>query len=162
MDGALTAGEVGSLSLDAALDALEALQREKAVLEAREQRLLARLDSLDRVENPDTRWTRDSVSAILRCAPVTAHNKLTMAGILAAELPATLDALQAGRLTPGHVRAVLDAVTVLDAETTTRLEARVLPQAESFSVPESGSAAPARSSPSTPTARAPRPASGGS
>ena len=136
MEQAVRTRAISALSLDAALDALELLQREKAALEAREQRLLARLDVLDRVENPETRWTRESVSSILRCAPVTAQHKLTMAGVLVAELPATLDALEAGRLTPGHVRVVLDAVTVLDPEATAALEARVLPQAESLSVAE--------------------------
>ncbi len=136
MEGAVAARRVTELSLDDALEELAVLQLEKAALDAREQRLVARLDSLDRVENPDTRWTRESVAAILRCAPVTAQHKLTMAGVLVTELPATLQALDAGVLTPAHVRVVLDAVTVLDVGASAALQARVLPQAESLSVAE--------------------------
>lgn len=138
MSGAVLIGvdEPSTLSRTAALDALEDLQRDKAAAEARELRLLARIDELDEAEHPGLRWNRESVSTILRCAPVTARGRLGQARQLVDTLPLTVAALAAGRITPMHARVLAETTAVLDAATTDRLEARVLCKAETSSVSE--------------------------
>ncbi|HEU5265093.1 MAG TPA: DUF222 domain-containing protein, partial [Jatrophihabitans sp.] len=116
------------------IDALAALQVEKARLAAKEQLLLHALavDAPQIGLVPDARdkdWVREQVACVLRVAPVTAGYHLATAEQLVTELPATLAALTAGRVTFPQVLRLAEATGALPDQVTAQVEAQVLPGA---------------------------------
>ena len=74
-------------------------------------------------------YTREQVGAALRLSPGTAERRLSIARTLIARLPATLELRRGGQLTYLHAMKLAEAVTPFDAETTTKIEQRVLRRA---------------------------------
>jgi hypothetical protein len=76
-----------------------------------------------------TGYAPDEIALALRLSRTTAANRVAMAGVLAAELPATLAAWQAGIIDTRKAQAITETSYVLSGEQRAELEARVLPRA---------------------------------
>src|SRR5215469_9992104 len=113
------------------VDLLVACQRHIALLQAAQQQVLASLDgrALDWSGTKLIDYTREQVGAALRLSPGTAERRLSIARTLIERLPATLDLLRRGQLTYLHAMKLAAAVIPFDAETTTKIEQRVLRRA---------------------------------
>jgi hypothetical protein len=126
-----SSGGLCELSHDQRLDLLEAMQRERARLDAAQQRLLA-LIAADPAPYPHLQldqskeWVREEVACSLRLAPCTAGAWLHEATELVERLPATLAALACGDITLLHARSLVEAIDGLDDATTAKVEQRVL------------------------------------
>ncbi|WP_375476771.1 DUF222 domain-containing protein [uncultured Jatrophihabitans sp.] len=121
--------DVRGLTHDERLDALAAVERAKATLDARAQVLLHALAREGDAEQRSREWVREEVAAVLRLAPVTASRRLHDATRLVDLLPATLAMLAAGTTTLLHARTLSDAVADLDPAAVAAVEERVLPRA---------------------------------
>lgn len=135
-------------SLDHAqrIDALIEIQKQRAALDAAEQRLLAVIDT-DPARDPEFRdvvlakgFVRDEVACALRISFGTAMTRLHIARTLVDRFPDALDALQAGTLTYLHCRRLVEATKDLDADLVGHVQDRVLPGAEMQTVGEFGRA----------------------
>ncbi|HEY3088215.1 MAG TPA: DUF222 domain-containing protein, partial [Jatrophihabitantaceae bacterium] len=73
--------------------------------------------------------TREQVGAALRLSPGTAERRLSIARTLVDRLPATLELLRTGRITYLHAMKLAEAVNPFDAQTTAKIEQRVLARA---------------------------------
>ncbi len=131
-------------SLDHAqrIDALTALQRQRAALDAQEQRLLAVIDT-DPAHDPVVReivlakgFVREEVACALRIAFGTAQSRLHVARTLVDRFPDTLAALDAGAVSYLHCRCLVELTKDLDADLASHVEARVLPGAGVLTVGE--------------------------
>jgi hypothetical protein len=82
-------------------------------------------------ENPSRygEYAADEVGLALRLSRPAADNRLTMAEVLAADLPATRAAWESGAIDSLKARAIIEASYVLPREQRGELEARVLPKA---------------------------------
>jgi hypothetical protein len=108
------------------IDALIASERQLAVVQARQQQLLAELARRD----PDgTAYLRDEVAPALRLAPATAHQKLDIAVALTGPLWDTLERLERGEFSYLHAKILATAVEPLTPEVTAQVQQRVLPRA---------------------------------
>src|SRR5215469_5454040 len=101
------------------VDLLVAFERHIALLQAGQQQVLASLDgrALDWSGRKLIDYTREQVGAALR---------LSIARTLIERLPATLELLRGGQLTYLHAMKLAEAVIPFDAETTAKVEQRVL------------------------------------
>ena len=129
------------LSRRGLLDALVALERTKAWVEARQQHLLAALATetacaADRpspgaeiAANLDREWVREEVACALRVAAPTAAARIRLAAELTSRLPDTLDLLHAGRMSLPMARRLAEATITLDQTTARAVETRVLTRA---------------------------------
>ncbi len=129
------------LSQHGRLDLLVAMERLKSWADAQQQRTLALLATHpapipNTSEGQSKQWVREEVACALRLSFGTAAARLHAATELSTRLPATLDALERGELTPLHARVLADAVTVLDERAASAVEARVLLRAGSQTVVE--------------------------
>ncbi|HKF34511.1 MAG TPA: DUF222 domain-containing protein [Jatrophihabitantaceae bacterium] len=113
------------------VDLLVACERHIALLQAAQQQVLASLDgrALDWSGKKLIDYTREQVGAALRLSPGTAERRLSIARTLIERLPATLELLRGGQLTYLHAMKLAEAVAPFDAETTTKIEQRVLTRA---------------------------------
>src|SRR5215471_12653859 len=113
------------------VDLLVAFERSIALLQAAQQQVLASLDgrALDWSGTKLIDYTREQVGAAARLSPGTAERRLSIARTLLERLPATLDPLRRGQLTYLHAMKLAAAVSPFDAETTTKIEQRVLRRA---------------------------------
>src|SRR5215469_1302954 len=113
------------------VDLLVAFERSIALLQAAQQQVLASLDgrALDWSGKKLIDYTREQVGAALRLSPGTAERRLSIARTLIERLPATLELLRGGQLTYLHAMKLAEAVAPFDAETTTKIEQRVLTRA---------------------------------
>jgi hypothetical protein len=75
-------------------------------------------------------WAADEVAAKLSLSPADATALLTDCLVLVEELPATLAALEQGRIGWEHARVLVELLAPLDAEKRAEVEARVLARAE--------------------------------
>ncbi|MDQ6850402.1 MAG: 13E12 repeat family protein [Actinomycetota bacterium] len=129
------------LSQHGRLDLLVAMERLKSWADAQQQHTLALLATHPAPvpttsEAQSKQWVREEVACALRLSFGTAAARLHTATELTDRLPATLDALQRGELSPLHARILTDAVTDLDDPAATAVEARVLPRAASQTLAE--------------------------
>jgi hypothetical protein len=74
-------------------------------------------------------YAPDEVALALRLSRSSAANRLTMAQVLGADLPATLDAWEQGSIDSAKARAIAEASYRLPPQRRAALEARVLPRA---------------------------------
>src|SRR5215831_4704295 len=120
-----------TLSDGGRVDLLVACERHIALLQAGQQQVLASLDgrALDWSGRKLVDYTREQVGAALRLSPGTAERRLSIARTLIERLPATLELLRGGQLTYLHAMKLAEAVTPFDAETTAKIEQRVLTRA---------------------------------
>ncbi len=117
-----------SLSDAGRVDLLVAFERHIALLQAAQQQVLASLNgrALDWSGKKLIDYTREQVGAALRLSPGTAERRLSVARTLIDRLPATLELLRGGQLTYLHAMKLVEAVSPFDAETTRKIEQRVL------------------------------------
>jgi hypothetical protein len=109
------------------IDALVACQRLVAWVDAQTQRILAAIDAA-----PDPggkRFVRDEIGCALRLPPALVNAQTYTATALVRQLPATLEALEAGTITLRHATVLADAVLGLPDKSVTVVERRVLPRA---------------------------------
>ena len=114
------------LSADGRIDALVAVERHIAMLQARSAELLAAIDSGDTTEDG---WARDAVAAALRVPPASMKTRVNDARDLAERLPATLALLRSGQIGQRHAAALVDATRSLPVEKVATVEAAVLGRA---------------------------------
>ena len=126
----------------ARIDELVSLQRQRAAIDAAEQRLLAVIDA-DPATDPEHRevildkgFVREEVACALRIAFGTAQSRLHVARMLVEKFPDTLDALADGCLTYLHCRCLVEQTKDLDTDLASHVEARVLPGGGSQTVGE--------------------------
>ena len=105
------------LEVDGQIDALVAVQRHIALLQARETELLAALDASDTSKDG---FTRDMVAAAVRVPPGRMRGQMAIASDLVGRLPATLDLLRSGQITQRHATELVDATRSLTPETADR------------------------------------------
>jgi hypothetical protein len=105
------------------VDALIVLEQQRAWLDGLQQQLLAEVAVHDTSRE---KWAREEVAAALGLAPVTAGSRLKNAEQLVTRLPATLDALLAGRIKGMQATAITEATYVLTDEVLPAFEDRVL------------------------------------
>ena len=132
-----------SLDAGAKVDYLKALQRAQSWLDGLGQHALAAIDAGSGAEplTPtgfDDDWAREQVGAALRLAPMTAKNRLHVARALVRRFPATLRALEQGRVGYLHAMVLIDAAMSLPADQYGEYERRVLPAAERLTVGKTG------------------------
>lgn len=117
------------ISNDARLDLIVAVERQIAWLTAVQHRLVAQLrPSLIGVSSDDD-WVQEELGAALRLAPTTAGVRLTIARALMHRLPATLNSLEAGDVSPTQATDIASATNHLDSLHAEIVEQRVLPEA---------------------------------
>jgi hypothetical protein len=128
---ALVLLEPEALSDAGRVDLLVAFERSIALLQAAQQQVLASLDgrALDWSGTKLIDYPREQVGATLRLSPGTAERRLSIARTLIERLPATLELLRGGQLTYLHAMKLAEAVTPFDAETTRKIEQRMLTRA---------------------------------
>lgn len=128
-------------SIPSRIDRVAAIRRRQASLASREMRELAELWELARAELPhnatgtelDHAWRSlaAELAVAARVSDRTMQNRLTEAGTLVERFPATLDALERGAISLGHVHVIAEHGSVLtDAAARTRYEEIVLERAE--------------------------------
>ena len=113
------------------VDLLVAFERHIALLHAAQQHVLASLDgrALDWSGKKLVDYTGEQVGAALRLSPGTAERRLSVARALVDQLPATLELLRRGEITYLHAMKLAEAVIPFDADTTAKVEQRVLGRA---------------------------------
>jgi hypothetical protein len=124
------------LSHDERLELLEHIEHMRSAIDAQAQVTLALLARDGDAEYRAKEWVREEVAVALSVAPVTAAARLHDAVQLVERLPLTLDRLVDGSITMGHVRALVDAVGMLDDDTTAKVEKRVIPKAQGQTIGE--------------------------
>src|SRR4051812_5062791 len=145
--------EAGAGHLDAVTD-LERVMARAAAAQARELASFARCRpaSWDRqpgekgaasaatraarpaVLEPVSEWAVAEVAARLRLPQRTAQARLEEAVVLVEQLPATLDALETGRISPAHAHALVDLLRPVSDDTRAEVEAAALDRAGSQTV----------------------------
>jgi len=128
---ALTMLDPDSLSDSGRIDLLVAYERQIAMLQAAQQKVLASLDgrAMDWSGKRCMDYTREQVGAALRLSPGTAERRLAVARTLVARLPATLALLRVGQISYLQAMKLAEAVTPFDDETVSEVEERVLRRA---------------------------------
>jgi hypothetical protein len=129
------------LSAVGRVDALIALRRHRAFLDACQEGLLAGMleravDHGDRIDPSGMHWLPEEISCALSIPTHDAQAVLRAAEQLCTRLPATLALLQAGRISARHAHALAEATYALDEEKTARLEQRVLIRAVEQTYPQ--------------------------
>ena len=114
------------LSADGRIDALVAVERHIAMLQARSAELLAAIDAGDDTMDG---WARDAVAAALRVPPASMKTRMSDARDLADRLPATLALLRAGEIGQRHAAVLVDATRSLPVDKVATVEAAVLGRA---------------------------------
>lgn len=122
------------------LDALVETRAVMAAMHAREQRLLAQLegiarDSVDAGRNSDARdiaWRSmvAEISVATRLADRTVQTMIGTATVLVETLPATLEALETGRISIAHARVIIEHVAVINGDDRQNFERAMIARAE--------------------------------
>ncbi len=138
---ALAAVPVEALSAAGRIDALVALRRQQSWLAAREHLLLAAMVDDARThaslfDEDGECWLAEEVSCALRLATVTAEGRLLQAADLVRRLPATLDLLEGGEISPAHARVLSDETLRLNDSQVTAVEAQVIARAPEQTIGE--------------------------
>ena len=132
MDGGLAGyGLVGHRSR---VELLAAIARQRARLDAQEQRLLHTMHTdpvpnLDGTDATDKQWVREDVACALRISPAAARARLHTATDLVTRLPGTLALLHRGDISLAHASRLVDAVRPLPDPVAAAVQARVLARA---------------------------------
>lgn len=111
-----------ALSVDARVDALVAVERHIAMLQARSAELLAAIDA--DVDNVDG-FEREGVACALRLPPASMRTRMTIARDLTGRLPATLELLRSGEISQRHAFDLADATRTLTLESARLVENKV-------------------------------------
>lgn len=124
------------LSHGGRLDAVRALERQIAWLQARQAALLERLArrAPSTLDGLDKDWVREDVACALRIAPSVAGDRIQFARGLA-ERGAMRNLMARGETTMGHARVLVEATYGLSDDVAAAVEAEVLPKASAQTVP---------------------------
>ena len=138
---AMAAVDLGRLSHPGRVDALVAIERQIAWLQARQTRLLALMATdpraaADAVDPGGKNWVREDVACALRLPAGSAAAVLAEAEQLHQRLPDTLASLESGHITHRHAAVIAEATSHLDHAAATRVQARVLARAARQTVPQ--------------------------
>ncbi len=124
------------------LDALLEARSVMAAMQAQEQRCLARLEALALDSVPDTgsvdgrereiawRSMAGEIAVATRQADRTVQTMMGRASALVATLPATVEALESGRISLGHVRVIQEHAVGIEADALAEYERITLDRAE--------------------------------
>ncbi|HEV7203249.1 MAG TPA: DUF222 domain-containing protein [Jatrophihabitans sp.] len=126
------ASSIATLDRGVMFDRLVELQRVRAVADAEEQRILARLAAEPLptcLDSADKQYVIDEIACALHQASRTMSNRLITAVDLVGRFPDTVAALERGELTLAHARALSDVTLGVDDATAARVERRVLERA---------------------------------
>jgi len=116
----------GRLSDAGLIDALQACDRLRALVDAKQAELLAELAGRD----PDgEQFLRDEAALALHLAPATAHGRLAVAEALTSRLWDTFELLRDGHLSYVHARILADATDDLPDDIVAKVQAQVLRRA---------------------------------
>ncbi len=121
------------------IDELIEIAREDAQSYARRLRLMAAMVERAQGRLRDSAghcWLAEEVGAALRLAPSTAESHLETATDVVERLPGALALLEAGQISPTHVRVLSEETTRLSDEQTATVAARVLVRAPDQTVGE--------------------------
>jgi hypothetical protein len=113
------------------VDALVAVDKQQAWLEARKQELLATIATKD---SSDKHWCIEEIGAALGLSGAAARTKLANAEQLVVRLPETLSALSAGTISGAQATAITQTSFVLSDELLPAFENRVLARADEQSL----------------------------
>ena len=123
------------------IDALKALERHAAWIQARQAHLLAAVHA-DAEEELRAEWNRDvaeqwnfaaeEVACALKISGATAEDRLHVARELDGRLPTTLGLLEAGEISWMQAKAMVEVTDVLDPELAGQVEAEVAPRMASL------------------------------
>ncbi len=123
---ALRTIDPAALTQSALLDYVEAIERQKAHLEALQLKALA---VMDRRDSSGLQAAREEVACVLRIAPLAAARRLEQARALVDHLPLTLAVLTAGDLSLPHTNALVAMAGRVDPSVAAQVEAAVLTDA---------------------------------
>jgi hypothetical protein len=127
------------LSQAGRVDALVGLERLQAWASALQVRMIAALIDEPHAASPapklDRDWAKEDVRTALAESVSGVQARIHTASDLVHRLPATLAALEEGRLTARHATAVVDTVRTLDNTAAREVEAAVLPDPEKIGIP---------------------------
>ncbi|WAX56646.1 13E12 repeat family protein [Jatrophihabitans cynanchi] len=116
----------GRLSDTGLIDALQACDRLRALVDAKQTELLAELARRD----PDgAAFLRDEAALALHLAPATSQDRLDCAAELTSRLWDTFDLLRAGHLSAVHARILATATIELPDPVVAKVQAQVLKRA---------------------------------
>ena len=121
--------DAATLSASDRLELLTMLEEQVRWLQAAIVRSLAVIQASDETTK---KYAQEEVSLALRIPVRTAQNRMRQASTLVGELPATVEAMAAGRISLEHARTLTDAVWKLppdEPELVARLQESVLPKA---------------------------------
>jgi Domain of unknown function (DUF222) len=127
-----------ALSHEGRIDAIAAVERQIAWLQAHQLTLLAAVAERTSPGQPDARkeWVREEVACALRLSGQSAAARLALAEQLAGRLAATRTQLARGEITLLHAMALAEHSYSLDDDTVAAIQARVLPGAGAQSLSE--------------------------
>nr|QEO73991.1 hypothetical protein [uncultured bacterium] len=115
------------------LERLDTLQRVANTVAAMQVRVLAEFAAVDRDElDPAGEFTHLEVAAVLRSSQPYARARLEFAQALTTRLPATLQALQEGKIDEYKARRMVDATEILTDDQATQVENQLIPHAEDW------------------------------
>lgn len=123
---ALGALAPAALGVDARVNALVALERHIAMLQARSAELLAAIEA--DVDGTDG-FEREAVACALRVPPASMLSRMASAQDLIERLPGTLALLRAGRISQRYAFDVADATRTLPVEAVRIVEVKILARA---------------------------------
>lgn len=127
-----SAGGVDRPDRAAQFDRLVELQRLRAVADAEEQRILARLAAEPLptcLNSADKQYVADEIACALHQASRTVSSRLITAVELVERFPSTVAAMERGELTLAHARALLDVTSGVSDATASRIERLALDRA---------------------------------
>ncbi|MDQ2839198.1 MAG: HNH endonuclease [Actinomycetota bacterium] len=127
----LGATDFSQLDASQRVDALLALERQRAWLDSLQQELLSLIKGQD---SSGKHWCVEEIGAALRLSGGVARSKLANAERLCTQLPETFRALSAGQLSPAQATAISEASFELDDELLPAFENRVLQRADEQSL----------------------------
>jgi hypothetical protein len=107
---------------------LEAWRRCEGWVSAATQRVIVAV-ATPVLPGESAEWLRESVGLSLRVSPMSAEQRIGVAGALTSTFVGTLVALSLGDISYGHAVAIAELCHGVDAERVQRIEARVLPGA---------------------------------
>jgi hypothetical protein len=130
--------EADELSHEGRIDALKALERHAAWIQARQVRILAAVEADAQAALPEDRWDRRSdgewnfaaeeVACALKVSNTNAAGRLEVARELDERYPTTLGLLERGQICYMQSRAVVETCQVLDPEVAAQVEAAIAPK----------------------------------
>jgi hypothetical protein len=120
------AGMDDEACLDLMAQAARSIARWQAVLVRAQARFAELRPPTERGETDYSEFAADEIACVLDLSPTSARNRLSDAYTLTTRLPATLEALETGRIDHGRAMAMLEITSPLTADKARQVEDAVL------------------------------------